>query len=547
MVLEGLTKRIKGTRYWNKYGKERLYFNTHSYKNRDCEVKLWLEIVNDRLVFQCKVFHRRKHEGEWKVIEERIKYEMTQQYREIIWDCELQRKEIPVDERLKDENTIISPDSTMMPHQEEALRHLCTKKVGALFADVGTGKTKIAIDLAEARFSSKKISKVLVFCPVSTILNFKMEVEKFAKQPDLKWEYVGIESISSSINAFNKAREWIDSDTMMIVDESHLVKTPNANRSRHIHTISQLCSYKLIMTGTPISDNVHDLYMQYSMLSEHIIGCASWVEYEKKYVLYGGITGNDIVGYKNLGHLTSLIDPYTFRIRKEDCLKLPELKRYTHSCDLTKTQREIYNEIRDRMLEEIEKGDYTSETIFMYLTKLQQTACGYGYDEYGRFVNLGTNKMSLIRKIGIPSMAIFFCKYLFEVDMLVNELGEENCAVFTGQNRKDREKEKEYFVTGKKPYFIATSSSGGTGLNGLQTCNTMFRLSQSYKYIEDQQTIGRIERPGQKNDMVVHDISTNAGIDFMIRRCIEKKTSLDREVKRLMKEGGDMRAFLEKL
>lgn len=547
MVLEGLTKRIKGTRYWNKHGKERLYFNTRSYKGRDCEVKLWLEVVNDRLVFQCRVFHRRKHEGEWKIIEERIKHEMTQQYREIIWDCELQRKDIPVDERLKDENITIQSDPTRMPHQEEALRHLCTKKVGALFADVGTGKTKIAIDLAEARFSSKKISKVLVFCPVSTILNFKMEVEKFAKQPDLKWEYVGIESISSSINAFNKAREWIDSETMMIVDESHLVKTPNANRSRHIHAISQLCSYKLIMTGTPIADNVHDLYMQYSMLSDHIIGCASWAEYEKKYVLYGGITGNDIVGYKNLDHLTSLIDPYTYRIRKEDCLKLPKLKMRTHTCGLTDKQEEIYSDTKQQLLDIIDKGDYTSDTIFMFLTKLQQIACGYHYDRSGVFVYLGTKKMVLIRKIGIPSKAIFFCKYLFEVDLLVDELGKEKCAVFTGKNRKDREKEKEDFVKGKKPYFIATSSSGGTGLNGLQTCNTMFRFSQSYKYIEDQQTIGRIERPGQKNDMEVHDISTNAGIDFMIRRCLERKTSLDREVRRLMKEGGDMRAFLEKL
>ena len=50
MVLEKLTSRIKGTRYWSKYGKERLYFNTKTYKDKYCHVKIWLEIINDNIV-----------------------------------------------------------------------------------------------------------------------------------------------------------------------------------------------------------------------------------------------------------------------------------------------------------------------------------------------------------------------------------------------------------------------------------------------------------------------------------------------------------------
>lgn len=545
MVLKDLEKRIKGTRYWNKYGKERLYFNTKTYKDRYCNVSIWLEVVNDCLVFQAKVFHERKNEWEFSAIEERIKYEMSQNYKEIIWNCEMKRKEIPIHDRLKEDVSPVCKNS--MNHQKEALSFLCKMKVGSLFADVGTGKTKIAIDLACSRFLSNKISKVLVFCPVSTIVNFQKEVDKFCNTDNLIWKYIGIESMSSSIKAFEKARHFSDSETMIIIDESHLVKTPEANRSKYIHNICQLCSYKLIMTGTPIADNVHDLYMQYSMLSLLIMQCNSWTEYENKYVLYGGVTGNDIVGYKNLDYLAGLIEPYTYQIKKEDCLQLPPLMNYTYTCDLTEQQEKMYFQTKEELLSVIDSEQYTSETIFKYLTRLQQITCGYYYDEDGQFVYIGTNKFQLINEIGIPERAIFFSKYLFEIELITNYLGIDKCAIFTGKNRKTRDTEKDFFVNGEKPYFVATSSSGGTGLNGLQTCNTLFRFSRTFKYIEDKQTVGRIERPGQQHAMLVYDIMTDTGIDRKIQSNINRKSSLDKEIKQLLNDKQKLRQYINKL
>jgi SNF2 family DNA or RNA helicase len=542
MVLKDLEKRIKGTRYWSKYGKERLYFNTKTYKDRYCNVSIWLEVVNDCLVFQAKVFHERKDERQFVVIAERIKHEMSQNYKEIIWDCEKKRKETPIHERLKDDVTPVSNGN--MKHQQEALNFLCGMKVGALFSDVGTGKTKIAIDLAISRFVSCKITKVLVFCPVSTIINFQKEVAKFSTEKTLVWEYIGIESMSSSPRTNQKAMQFVDSDTMIIIDESHLVKTPDAIRSKQIYRICQQSSYKLIMTGTPIADNVHDLYMQYAMLSHLIMKCNSWNEYQNNYVLYGGVTGNDIVGYKNLDYLTGLIEPYTYQIKKEDCLQLPNRLNYTYSCDLTEKQAEIYYQVKEELLDLIDKGDYTSETIFAYLTKMQQITCGYYYNEDGLFNYIGTNKFKQIKEIGLPERCIFFCKYLFEIDLITNFLGIEKCAVFTGENRKTRDMEKDMFVKGEKQYFVATSSSGGTGLNGLQTCSIMFRFSRTFKYIEEQQTIGRIERPGQTNQMFVYDLITNTGIDRKIQQNINRKSNLDEEIKMILNDKQRLREYL---
>ncbi|MDR1883736.1 MAG: DEAD/DEAH box helicase [Prevotella sp.] len=540
-----MENRIKGTRYWDKYGKQRLYFNTRTWRDRFCNVSIWLEVVNDRLVFQVKAFHERKHEWEWDAIAESIKYEMSENYREIISGCEMKRKETPVNERLKD--CLVPVSNAGMKHQVEALSFLGKMKVGALFSDVGTGKTKIAIDLAVSRFLAKRIFKVLVFCPVSTILNFQKEVEKFCREPDLIWEYVGIESMSSSIRAYEKAHLFTDSETMIVIDESHLVKTPKAIRSKLIKDICKQSSWKLIMTGTPIADHVHDLYMQYSMLSNLIMQCNTWTEYENRYVLYGGITGNDIVGYKNLDYLTGLIEPYTYQIRKEDCLDLPLLFNYTYSCNLTEKQEYVYFKTKEELLSLIDSDNYTSETIFLYLTRMQQITCGYYYDQSGEFIYIGTNKFELVNQIGLPERALFFCKYLFEIDLLTEFLGAENCAVFSGKNRKDRDREKELFVAGKRKYFVATASSGGTGLNGLQTCNVMFRFSRTFKYIEDKQTVGRIERPGQTQNMFIYDLVTDSGIDIKIQRNINRKSNLDAEIKRILNDKQKLREYISEI
>jgi SNF2 family DNA or RNA helicase len=218
-----------------------------------------------------------------------------------------------------------------------------------------------------------------------------------------------------------------------------------------------------------------------------------------------------------------------------------------HTCQLTDQQEQIYYDVKQELLDVIDTGNYTSETIFLFLTRMQQITCGYFYDKDGNFIYIGTNKFSLIDEIGLPKRCIFFCKYLFEVDLIVDFLGIEKCAVFTGKNRKIRDDEKVSFVNGEKQYFVATSSSGGTGLNGLQTCNTIFRFSRTFKYIEDKQTIGRIERPGQTQQMFVYDLMTDSGIDRKIQQNINRKYSLDAEIKNLLHDKQKLRKYLSDL
>jgi SNF2 family DNA or RNA helicase len=548
MELDQLAKRIKGARMFTgkNRGIRRLYFR-YGRNGRGIKTSTWFEVINDRLELRVRVENER-HPNYYDTEKEQIyKRDLLKQFYELIHDCELERKKVPLHERLKDDvSPVYSSDTTV--HQVHALRFMCSMKVSALFADTGTMKTKMSLDLSESRYRAGQIKKVLVCCPVSTKKNFKDEIEKW--HADAEWEYriVGHESLSLSDKTYLEILRWVDSETMVIVDESHFCKNPTAKRAKRVLSLCDRTSYKIIMTGTP-TENVRDIYMQYAMLSHLITGCRSWIKFEEKYLIMGGYDGTEVIGYKNIDELMGLIEPYTYQVKKEEVLSLPAKTEKVLYCLLNAEQWELYERTKQSLMDEIEKWEeMPAHIIFRYLTIMQQICCGFYRERSGELLELGNPKLGKMDETGFTEgQTIFFCKYLNEVGQLVAHLGKENCAVFTGENRKDRDLEKGLFTQGQKKYFVSTMSTGGTGLNGLQGCSRIVFVSNSYKWRERKQCIGRIDRMGQENPMEIWDIQTETGMEYRIRRNIERKGNLAEEIRDLLHDKTKLKKYVEEL
>lgn len=538
--------RIKGSRLYKleKANRERLYIPIGK-SNRDMKTTAYFEIVNDRLVPFVKVENYRSHNLYDTEKANYYKAYIEKQFREIINDCELERKKVPLHERLKD--NIIPVHENSLKHQADALRFCCTMKVTAMFADTGTGKSKIVIDLCNSRYEAGQINKVIVFLPVSTKKNFKKEVEKWTES-NLIWHYVGIESMGSSDRVFLETLDLVHNETQIIVDESHMIKNPIAKRSKRIKKVCDKASYKVVMTGTPVTENVHNLYMQYAMLSDLIIGVNNWLKFEEKYLIMGGINGDEVIGYKNINELMGLLEPYTYQISKEECLQLPAVKHQTYYCQFTELQAEYYQREKDKLLQIIEFDDIRATDIFEVFTRMQQIASGYYKYKDNEPIILDTYKLSLFDKIDLSKKTIFFCKYLFEIQVICNHFGFDKCSVFTGNNPKERDDELQRFVEGSKTYFVATMQSGGTGLNGLQTasCQAVF-FSNSFSYFQRKQSIGRIDRQGQINTMTVIDLLTDSGIDNRIMSNLRRKGNLADEIKGLLKDKTKLKQYINEM
>lgn len=152
--------------------------------------------------------------------------------------------------------------------QQLAFDKLSRLKVGALFMGMGTGKTKVALDLIESKMH--KVDYVLWICPYS--LKNEIEAERQKWHADLQIDVVGCESIGMSDRIYLEILEKMqDKQCFVVVDESLKIKNKEAKRTERILKIGELATYKLILNGTPLSKNVLDLWTQIQFLSPKIL------------------------------------------------------------------------------------------------------------------------------------------------------------------------------------------------------------------------------------------------------------------------------------
>jgi SNF2 family DNA or RNA helicase len=185
--------------------------------------------------------------------------------------------------------------TSLFEHQIPAVDKMMPSRVGALFMDMGTGKTRSAIELVYRRRA--RIDRVVWFCPVSLKETICYEIVKHTdagpadicvfddrtNQRNLPraafWYIVGLESISGSNRVTLAARDLITEQTMVVVDESSYIKGHRSRRTERITAMSERARYRLLLTGTPLSQGVVDLYAQMRFLSPAILGFKSFYSF----------------------------------------------------------------------------------------------------------------------------------------------------------------------------------------------------------------------------------------------------------------------------
>ena len=183
-------------------------------------------------------------------------------------------------------------------HQEKTLARSAFRKEFALFLEMGLGKSKVLLDNAAVLFEADKINALLIITPKGNLRNWdKLEIPKhfperiekkvLVWQPNHtnKWkqEYCSLvleehperlEIMTMNVEAFSTekglkfARAFVLAhETMIAVDESTLIKNPQAKRTKNLLNLSREAPYKRILTGFPVTKTPLDLYSQCAFLN----------------------------------------------------------------------------------------------------------------------------------------------------------------------------------------------------------------------------------------------------------------------------------------
>jgi hypothetical protein len=221
-----------------------------------------------------------------------------------------------------------TPAVKSFQHQLNAMAQCLSSPVCFLAMEMGTGKTKVAVDVASAMADphggAYKVG--LVFCPKTLMRNWANEIKQFGtglrvvpiegatEQAKLlaAREYkraLTEPGMTVFIINYDKAWRMIDSLTalkpgIVILDESHKIKTWKAKRTKAIVAAFQDVKIKKIcLTGTPITQNLLDLFPQYRFLDPAIIGDKNWYSYRATYCVMGGYQGYQVLGFRNVDKL----------------------------------------------------------------------------------------------------------------------------------------------------------------------------------------------------------------------------------------------------
>jgi SNF2 family DNA or RNA helicase len=465
-----------------------------------------------------------------------------------------------------------------MDHQREALR-LSHNKIRYFFAHAtGTGKTFTLLNLAVYLHRSQFMQGLLVVCPASIIhdvwaeqvrqwLGERVEylmlpltkghnrgADKFLATPctGLKILIVSIEGLSNAKHkAFEVAEKFLRTNKCgMVVDESSRIKNHQRNRTKNTILLGAYAHWRWCMSGTKITQGLHDLWAQYCFLSTDIIGHRSFYTFRNRFVKMGGFENRQIVGYENVNELLRLIAPYTHEVRKEDANDLPQKIYQKRHVEPTKEQRDLYRGLTEEFETAYEGQPLEVATYLELCTRQQQIAGGnfpYEINEE-RFTRPIKGNPKLLELMDIldetDEKCIIWARFVPEIRQIVeaieNVYGKDAVGAYYGEvSTTDRTKNIARLRNNPNCRFlVANAQTAGMGLT-LNEATTSIYYSNSFSYEDRYQSEDRNHRTGQTCHVTYIDIIANFTVERKIQMAIATKQNMAKFVSNELAQGLD--------
>lgn len=281
------------------------------------------------------------------------------------------------------------------------------RKGFAYFMEQRLGKTPLALAEFALLRADYDYKWCLTFAPMSYKPMWPIEAEeKGAPFPGFNYESGKIKQLQAWIDANQKWGGLIavnfeacrTEDLMAIlhvlaqervylnIDESIQVKDPFSDRSKILLDLAKVCDARRVLTGKPITQGAHDLYQQMRMVGQ--FNGRTFVDFKNRYCKLGGFQGKAVVGVEEPQELRDQIEPHVFIARRAVWLPTPGKDYVTRELSLRGRQAELYKQMEEELVIEVEGQTISADQIITKLIKLQQIRSGHIKDEDGNTLDL---------------------------------------------------------------------------------------------------------------------------------------------------------------
>ena len=420
---------------------------------------------------------------------------------------------------------------------------------GILADDMGLGKT---VQLISLLLDYKENAKVklpsIVITPSSLALNWKSEIEKFAK--DIKVLVITgtseerekqikqipeFDLVITSYDLLKRDMEVYKREDILfkfqIADEAQYIKNSNTQNAKSLKTINAQTKYAL--TGTPIENSLAELWSIFDYIMPGYL-----FTYKKFKQLYEIpiMRDND---QEAMEKLKMMIEPFVLRRVKKDVLKeLPEKSITVLNNEMQGEQLEIYlsylAQAKKEAMTEIEGNGFEKSQIkiLALLTRLRQICChpSLFLENYMGESSKLTQCIEIVKDaIAGKHKILIFSGYTSMLNIIEGNLAKEGISYYklTGQTKVD-ERVKLVNDFNNNPdvkVFLISLKAGGTGLN-LIGADMVIHYDPWWNMSAENQATDRAYRIGQKNNVQVYKLITKNSIEEKIYELQEKKSKL---------------------
>ncbi|MBO8158851.1 MAG: DEAD/DEAH box helicase [Thermosyntropha sp.] len=431
-------------------------------------------------------------------------------------------------------------------HQIHAFNLGISRNAAAFFMEMGTGKTLPSIAVAGHRYLRGKIHRLLVVCPASVMPVWKQEFEKFADFPyrveildgpvkkrcQTLAERKDTDALQVVVLNYEGARNMVEellswAPDMLIFDEAHRVKTPGSQQSKALARIGRITRYRLALTGTPITNNPLDVYGIYRTLDPSIFGTSFWA-FKNRYAIMGGWEGKQVVGYQHIEELAEKIHRVAFRVKKDECLDLPEMTDVYRTCHLEPKAQAIYGQMVRESVAELEAGETViAANVLSKLLRLSQIAGGFLDGQ-----QVSTAKLNLLSEILDDlegQKIVIFARFTKEKEAIEKLLAKKKIDFVSLDGSTPMEERGalvERFQTDPNcQVFVGQITAAGTGIT-LHAAHTAIFYSCSFSYSDLDQARSRLHRSGQKHPVTNIFLVCQGTVDEKIHRALAEKRDI---------------------
>lgn len=457
-------------------------------------------------------------------------------------------------------------------HQAAYLQRFWSEPVAALFADMGTGKSYMLINNAALLYDKGKINGLLIVAPKGVYRNwYDTEIPKhmpshvvyrmaiwaasprkaelqaldrlFEVSEDLKILIMNVEAFSTARGTAFAKRFLLVHNALMAVDESTTIKTPGSARSKNTEKVGLGARYKRIMTGSPVTRSPMDLYQQCEFLSPNCLNMHSYYAFQARYAVIverqlASHSFKQIVGYRRLDELKEKLDRFSFRVKKEECLDLPDKLYVKREVDLTDEQSKAYSDMKAIALAQVGSGMVSTVNALTQIMRLHQIVCGHVKLDDGTMAHLPSNRIKELMSVveETDGKIIIWATYRPDIEAiklaLQKDYGMECVGTYYGDTDQDeRQRVLADFQDPEKPlrFFVGNPSTGGYGLT-LTAANTVVYFSNSFDLEKRLQSEDRAHRIGQTKNVTYVDLIAPGTVDEKIVKALRDKIDIATQV-----------------